>query len=398
MNGTGKANRRLLDSSEFKLEEFEQLCSRDVDAHEYPLASSVEKRIPIYDLKEADPNDDALCERLQNEWYNILYSGPGVFVLRGMYDLPNYKGVLEATNAAFDRIIERELREFDSKGDHFDTAGKNQRIWNSFGKHAIQDPESFVKYYSNPWLELVSESWLGPGYRISAQVNNVTPGGVAQRSHTDYHLGLQEQDQCSRFPRALQNASKHITLQGAVAHSDMPLDSGPTRLLPFSQQYEPGFLTWRNEKFREYFGRHYVSLPLKLGDGLFFNPGIFHAAGSNDTDPEGGFVRRANLLQIHCTFGRAMESIDTIAMVDKCWEAMKKQYKTIGPNDIRMKALIHAVGDAYPFPTNLDLRPPHADKMMPENEQEVLTRALEGDYTREQVLEELEKIRKDSIA
>lgn len=36
--------------------------------------------------------------------------------------------------------------------------------------------------------------------------------------------------------------SATLTLQGAVAHCDMPLESGPTMLLPYSQHFAGGYV------------------------------------------------------------------------------------------------------------------------------------------------------------
>ena len=95
-------------------------------------------------------------------------------------------------------------------------------------------------------LDLVCESWLGPGYRMTAQVNVVHPGGAAQRPHRDYHLGFLTDEEAARYPIPMHRASVFLTLQGAVSHSDMPVESGPTRLLPFSHQYELGFMAYRD--------------------------------------------------------------------------------------------------------------------------------------------------------
>uniref|UniRef100_A0A060T3Z3 ARAD1C00286p n=1 Tax=Blastobotrys adeninivorans TaxID=409370 RepID=A0A060T3Z3_BLAAD len=395
MTGDTAIPNHLIDVSEVNVDEFKQLCSRTSAKAEYPLASSIEKNIPIYDLAKFDPDSSNDRIGLQREWNKALLTGPGVIVLKQMFTPDQYQNVLAAVNGAFHRIHEKESRELSHVGDHFDTAGKNKRIWNSLQKHAMEDPDSFIEYYANPWLGVVSESWLGPGYRITAQVNSVTPGGQAQRCHADYHLGMQEVEDCKKFPRSLQNASKHLTLQGAVAHSDMPIESGPTRFLPFSQQYEPGFLAWRHKDFISFFDNNYVSLPLQLGDGVFFNPGIFHAAGANETDPAKGFQRTANLLQIHCSFSKAMESIDTIPIVSSCWDTLSTKFK--GLSDSEISAVIHAAVDAYPYPTNLDKQPPRADSMMPENEQQLLFRALKLGWAKEQVVQVLEKIQKDSL-
>lgn len=219
------------------LHRFEQICSQKAEPSAYPLAHAIEKNIPVYKIPELEGSSHAALSELQDEWYHILLRGPGVFILRAMY--PDTE-ILEAANTAFDRIIARE--KVRAKGDHFAAGGKNDRIWNSFQKHGMEDPASFVKYYSNPWLALVCDAWLGPAYRITAQVNIVNPGGAAQVSHRDYHLGFQTAEDCANFPAAMQVASQLLTLQGGVAHTDMPLESGPTRFLPFSQTFEEGFM------------------------------------------------------------------------------------------------------------------------------------------------------------
>ncbi|KNG80399.1 phytanoyl-CoA dioxygenase family protein, partial [Aspergillus nomiae NRRL 13137] len=237
-------------------------------------------------------------------------------------------------------------------------------------------PSSFITYYSNPWLRLVSETWLGPAYRVTAQVNVVKPGGAAQDSHRDYHLGFQDLHTCAAFPRNIQLASQHLTLQGAVAHSDMPLQSGPTRFLPFSQTYEPGYLAWRRDDFRAFFQDNYTE------------PG-----------PDGGFHRKANLLQISSGLGKAMESIDTVPLVEKCWDALVKTFQDAGGRlDAGLENFVRAVADGYPFPTNLDRRPPAPNGMAPESEQEIIIRGLREGWGTERAVEELRRMQADSCA
>ncbi|KAH8810732.1 phytanoyl-CoA dioxygenase family protein [Xylogone sp. PMI_703] len=385
---------RLFDFSTAQIEEFKEKCGQTTDHRIYPLASLIEKNIPIYKVSDLEPLDPTTSSQLQNEWHHILYHGPGVFVLNGMYGGTRQKQLSEA-NAAFQKIIERERQSATVKGDHFAASGKNDRIWNSFSKHGLENPVSFVEYYSNPWLALVSEAWLGPGYRITAQVNIVKPGGAAQESHRDYHLGFQTIGNCAAYPRPLQIATQFLTLQGAVAHSDMPLESGPTRFLPFSQTYDAGYMTWRNDEFRQYFLDNYVSLPLKMGDGVFFNPAIFHAAGANTTDPKHDFHRKANLLQISAAFGKTMEVIDTIPLIDRCWDLMLRCYREEHAN---MQCFVQAVAEGYPFPTNLDKRPPAPSGMAPESEQEVIMRGLKEQWSREKIVTALRQMRVDSCS
>ncbi|RDW90616.1 phytanoyl-CoA dioxygenase family protein [Aspergillus mulundensis] len=389
--------------SSIQLSDFQKICSRTTDPSTYPLASTIAQNIPIYDASAFNPLDTAEATALQDEWYHILSSGPGIFVLKAMYDPTRYAETLSSTNAAFQTIITKEREAGGKVGDHFAAGGKNDRIWNSFSKHAFADPLSFTAYYSNPWLKTVSEAWLGPAYRVTAQVNIVKPGGAAQDAHRDYHLGFQDEDSCAAFPRSIQLASQYLTLQGAVAHSDMPVESGPTRFLPFSQTYEPGYLAWRRDDFRAYFQEKYVALPLALGDGLFFNPAVFHAAGANETRPaaapDGGFHRKANLLQIGCALGKTMETVDAVPIVERCWGEMGKMFEAAGGVvDGGLDALVRAIGDGYPFPTNLDQRPPAPNGMAPESEQQVLRRGLEEGWSREVVVEELRRVGRESRA
>ena len=165
----------------------------------------------------------------------------------------------------------------------------------------------FVDYYANDIIALVSEAWLGPSYQVTSQVNVVNPGGAAQTAHRDYHLGFQTNDVAERYPAHVHRLSPVLTLQGAVAHTDMPVESGPTQYLPHSQKYEPGYLAWRRPEFREHFEATFVQLALAKGDAAFFNPALFHAAGTNRS---ADIRRMANLLQVSSAFGRAMESVD----------------------------------------------------------------------------------------
>lgn len=397
--------KRLFSSDSPRLEDFKKVCSQKTDKATYPLAASVEENIPIYDAAALDPLLPSIADDLQDEWHHILNAGPGIFVIQGMYHLDRYGATLSSTSAAFQRIVDQERQSSGTvKGDHFAASGKNDRIWNSFSKHAAEDPASFIDYYSNPWLRLVSESWLGPAYRVTAQVNVVKPGGAAQESHRDYHLGFQELDRCAAFPGSIQLTSQYLTLQGAVAHSDMPPQSGPTRFLPFSQTYEVGYLAWRRDEFRAYFKENYTALPLALGDGLFFNPAVFHAAGANEMEvqpdsPGGGFHRKANLLQISSGLGKAMESIDTVPIVDRCWDGLVERYRAAGNRlDAPLEAFVLAVADGYPFPTNLDRRPPAPSGMAPESEQEIVRRGLKEGWERERVVEELKRMQSDYCA
>jgi ectoine hydroxylase-related dioxygenase (phytanoyl-CoA dioxygenase family) len=377
-------------SSPPSLDDFRKLTTESVTIH-YPLASTVNAQVPIYDLPDYSSLSVERRAALQDEWYHILLSGPGVFVTKGLYQDTS---LLERVNNVYANIIAEEKKVAGKRGDHFAGAGANDRIWNSLGKHCLADAESFVEYYSNPWLPLISEAWLGPHHRLTAQVNIVKPGAKAQISHRDYHIGFQNNESCAKFPKAIQVASQFLTLQGAIAHSDMPVQSGPTRLLPFSQKFEEGYMAYRIPEFQNFFLEKYVSIPLEIGDGLFFNPALFHAAGQNDS---ANIMRSANLLQISSAFGKPMESIDTQALIERTWDSMLAKYKQHGLSD-ELRALVSVVAEGYPFPTNLDRIIPETAGMAPESEQDILIKSLKIGSTKHTVLDLLKSMREESKA
>lgn len=372
------------------LEQFKEICSQYTVPERYPLSTTIASNIPIYDVSTLDPANGETADALQAEWHNVLLSGPGIIVLRHMF---KDKALLERVNDAFQTIIDRE-KLASSKGDHFSSDGKSDRIWNSFSKHCLESPDSFLGYYSNPWLALISEAWLGPGYRMTAQANMIRPGGAAQNVHRDYHLGFQTTEQVARYPISMHVASQHLTLQGAVAHSDISVKSGSTRLLPFSQRFEEGFMAWRLKDFSDYFTSNYVSLPLEMGDGLFFNPALFHAAGENQTVD---FVRKVNLLQVSSAFGKTMEDIDSLLLISRCWDDLRGKYDCEGLSH-EVVAFVSSVASGYPFPTNLDKRVPGPGGLAPESEQHILFRGLTEKWDQERVCSALRQIAEDSKA
>lgn len=387
-----KVAKRCYDTEErYSLAAFQTLTSQLTLPATYPLAADVQKNVPIYDCSRIDLDDIKGVEALKDELFHILYDGPGVYVMKNFFtDMPT----LDAANEAFAAIIAAESRENSAKGDHFSPGSANSRIWNSFSKHCVQDPASFVKYYSNPLFRLVSEAYLGPAYRITTQLNVVKPGGKPQVSHRDYHLGFQTKEDVARWPKPMHDASRLLTLQGAVAHSDMSLESGPTRLLPFSQNFEEGFMAYRQEEFNTYFLKNYIALPLKKGDAVFFSPALFHAAGENTTtDVE----RSANLIQVSSAFGKPMENVDSLPLVEESWDLLAEKYAKEGMSR-EIEVLVSAIAEGYPFPTNLDRRPPAPGGMAPESEQDILRRGLSDGWSKEKALKELAAMRQAGAA
>ena len=153
-------------------------------------------------------------------------------------------------------------------------------------------------------------------------------------------------EKAERYPAHVHRMSPFLTLQGAVAHRDMPVESGPTKLLPYSQRYAEGYLAWRRADFREYFEAHFVQLPLLKGDAVFFNPALFHAAGANRT---ADVQRMANLLQVSSAYGRAMEALDGRRMCEAVYPVLRKRRASGRISDAEAAAAIASCAEGYPY-------------------------------------------------
>ncbi|SMX27958.1 Phytanoyl-CoA dioxygenase (PhyH) [Pelagimonas phthalicica] len=356
------------------LDEFKVLTSQQLTSEAVPLAASVQKNIPLYDMNALRPNlaDAEQRRALMGEWASVLNQSAGVIVLKHAY--PD-TSVIDRASDVFRAIIAEEKAKGGGEGDHFAASGANDRVWNALQKHALQDPEGFALYYGNAAIATACEAWLGPHYQMTAQVNQVRPGGKAQQAHRDYHLGFQTADVAAKFPVHAHLVTAALTLQGAVAHCDMSIESGPTKLLPFSQKYGPGYLAFHDPGFAAYFDEACVQLPLSKGDAVFFNPALFHAAGANITED---VHRMANLLQVSSAFGRAMEAVDRSTMCRSLYPALQSLRGQMGAADIQ--AAIAACAEGYAFPTNLDTDPPIGGNA-PQTQADILRQALAEDWT-----------------
>lgn len=350
---------------------FEALTERTIALSDLRFAAEVSKRVPVYEVPAlgAALADPAERRALLAEWGWVLGQGPGVLVLRRAY---RDTAPIDRATAIYDAIIAREKAESGGKGDHFAKAGANDRIWNSLQKLCEADAEVFALYFGNPAIAAVCEAWLGPAYQMTAQVNLVRPGGAAQTAHRDYHLGFQTAEGAARFPAHVHELSPYLTLQGAVAHVDMAVESGPTKLLPFSQLFRAGYMAYHREDFRALFDARHIQMPLAKGDAVFFNPALFHAGGENRTED---VQRMANLLQVSSAMGRAMESIDREGMCRRLFPAIRALRAAGRLDDAETGAAIAAAAEGYAFPTNLDTDPP-VGGLAPESQAALFRRAL----------------------
>ncbi|MEP3024796.1 MAG: phytanoyl-CoA dioxygenase family protein [Pseudoruegeria sp.] len=360
------------------MEDFRAHVEKTTDPSSVPLAVEVVKNIPIYDgaaVRKAASHEDK-AKAFMAEWNEVLATGPGIVVIKETYEDLD---LIDNVTKVLDAIIEEERQSGAGAGDHFAAAGANSRIWNAHEKLCLAAPALFARYNANPVIPMISKSWLGPLYQITTQVNVVRPGGKAQACHRDYHMGFQTTEALAHYPARIHALSAMLTLQGGIAHCDMPVESGPTKLLPYSQTYLPGYFAAQIPEFRTYFEDNFVQLPLNKGDTLFFNPALFHAAGENKTND---IDRIVNLMQIGSGYGRSIEIVDRTRMSAALYPVLKHMVDTGSLCAEDATCIIAACAEGYPFPANLDLDSPLSG-MAPESQQELMQRALDNGWSAE---------------
>lgn len=346
-----------------------RLCDRDTPAEDWPLATEIRQNTPVYDAAAITAIEGEAQRELLAEWATAFNTGPGVIVIRGA--IPD-AAVIDRSTELFSRIILDE-KNVTARGDYFAAPGANDRVWNSLQKHCLAAPESFADYFSYPAIDLACRAWLGPGYQITAQVHRVNPGGKAQDAHRDYHLGFMTPERQEMYPGHVQLLSPMLTLQGAIAHVDMPVESGPTLYLPYSQMFFEGYVAFERPEFQDYFFANCTQLAMSKGDAVFFNPAVMHGSGTNRTKD---LHRMVNLLQVSSPMGRTMESIDRTAMVKALYPVMAD-----GRWDRdQTRRIVAASAEGYAFPTNLDTDPA-VGGMSPKTQADLMNEALESGTT-----------------
>jgi ectoine hydroxylase-related dioxygenase (phytanoyl-CoA dioxygenase family) len=353
-----------------RLEDFRAVVEQATDPADYPYADSVEQNVVVYGSRMREHTASLEQRRqVQAELVRALLDGPGIVVFRQAF--PD-RSVVDRATEVFTALIAEQKAAGTVAGDHFAKPGANDRVWGALDKFALRAPEVFADYYANDVLALVSEAWLGPNYQLTSQINVVNPGGQAQVAHRDYHLGFMSLDQSVAYPAQVHRLSPLMTLQGAVAHCDMPVETGPTMYLPHSQKYEAGYVAFHQPEFTRYFDEHHVQLPLAKGDAAFFNPALFHGAGTNRSAD----VRRmANLLQVSSAFGRAMETVDRTAMSTALHPVLAR-HKAAGAGERELRNVIAASAEGYAFPTNLDRDQPIGG-LAPQTQAELVWQAVQ---------------------
>ncbi len=369
-----------------QLSELKVLAESKTLLSDYEFASSVEQNTLVYDCERLVSQISTRDARraVMAELGRALLSGPGIVAFKGMY--PD-TAIVDRVSDVYWQVIEEQHARGEAKGDHYAKPGSNDRVWNVQEKLALRDPEAFVDYYANDFISLVATAWLGPAYQITTQVNVVNPGGDAQQPHRDYHLGFLTDETAMDYPTHVHLLSPVLTLQGAVAHTDMPRETGPTMYLPHSQKMVSGYVAWRNPEIKKYFADNYSQLSLDKGDGAFFNPAVFHAAGTNKTKD---IKRMANLMQIGSAFGRTLETVNRQQMSISIYSVLQ-QRKSAGWSEVALENVIAACSEGYAFPTNLDRDPP-LHGLAPQSQADFVRQALRNGDSPQQLCATLDAL------
>ena len=348
ISSTNEAN--WVNKQSGNLDEFIKQVSVETNISDWPNASSVEQNVLVYngdDIRAAATDEQKRAELLR-EWASALLDGPGIVAFKNAIADNN---VIDETNQLFADIMRSQRETGHGQGDHFAKPGANDRIWNALEKHCIANPDSFARYYSNDCIAMISQAWLGRGYQVTAQVNQVNPGGQAQLAHRDYHLGFMSQDQALEYPAHVHLMCPTLTLQGAVAHCDMPLESGPTLYLPYSHKHKQGYIVFGQDDYQDYFNNNRKQLALEKSDMVFFNPALMHAAGHNQSKD---IHRLANLLQVSSAFGRSIEAVNRSKMLTQLYPTLLQLNSDNNVSKHHLNNIIAATAEGYAFPTNLD--------------------------------------------
>ncbi len=103
-----------------------------------------------------------------------------------------------------------------------------------------------------------------------------------------------------------------------------------------------------------------------------------HGAGTNRS---ANIRRMANLLQVSSAFGRAMETVDSMAICRAVFPVLKARGAGAwgGAYSQAARNLITVAAEGYPFPTDLDRDQPIGG-MTPQTQAELLSQAVAEDW------------------
>ena len=218
-------------------------------------------------------------KEIMAEWVEAMTEGPGIIAFRGAFA---DHAPIDAATEHFWAIIERAASRQHGGGDHFAKPGANDRIWNALEKLCLRDPAGLRRLLRQRGRSRWSAR-PGSGPPIRSPRSSMSSIRAARRNRRIATIisASRPPEEIERFPAHVHRLSPVLTLQGAVAHCDMPLETGPTLYLPFSQSYLPGYLRRRSPNSRTISRRITCSCRSPRATRCSSIPALFHAAGTN---------------------------------------------------------------------------------------------------------------------
>ena len=220
-----------LSASECRLDDLLAVLADGTHLDRYPHADRAVQGVLVYDSAAiaAVMGDPARRRELQAELADALANGPGVVVFAGRVRGRRGRRCGDRRVRRHHRraACRRAARRATTSASPAPTTGSGTPSRSSRSARPTCSSAT-TPTTSSRWRR---QAWLGPGYQITSQVNVVNPGGLAQaRTATTTSASSRTRSPPSSR-RTCTPVSPVLTLQGAVAHSDMPVESGPT-LLP----------------------------------------------------------------------------------------------------------------------------------------------------------------------
>ena len=301
-------------------------------------------------------------------------------VFQGAFDA----GVVDRATAVFLAMIAEQKAAGVAGGDHFAKPGANDRVWGALDKFAVRDPEAFADYYANDVARADLRGLAGPGLPGHLAGQRGQPRRRRRRSRTATTTsGSCPRSRRGRYPAHVHLLSPALTLQGAVAHVDMPVETGPTLYLPHSQKYPARLPRLPPARVHRLLRRRTTCSCRwpRATPRSSTRPCSTAPAPTARAD-----VRRmANLLQVSSAFGRAMETRrpdgDERARSTRCCAARRRA--------TRRATWSPPSAEGYAFPTNLDRDQPIGG-LAPQTQAELLLQALAEKWPAERFAAALE--------
>ena len=185
------------------------------------------------------------------EWVEALTDGPGVVSIRGAFATP---GAIDAANAALLGDHRRGAAEATSAAAIISPSPAPMTASGTRSKSSACATRTSSPH-TTPTRS--SRSCRRPGsaraIRSPRSSTSSTPAARPSPCTATIIWVSNRLAEIERFPVHVHRLSPVLTLQGAVAHCDMPLESGPTLYLPYLAKLPARLLRLARPEFKDYF-------------------------------------------------------------------------------------------------------------------------------------------------